>query len=358
MNRPRDSVAATPAGTPVATPAGINAAGARPLADTTAIRSIGARWSRLRPLEVLFWVVAFAAAFVLPRGFLLLNELTILALFAVSLDLILGYAGIVSLGHAAFFGLGAYSAALLAKHFGIDPVLGLLAAAGLSAALGLVSSVLVMRGTDLTRLMVTLGVALIMYEVANKLDWLTGGADGLTGVTMVPLFGTFEFDLFGRTAYLYSLTVLALLFFLARFVIKSPFGMSLQVVRQNPLRAAAMGVNVNRRRAAIYTLAGAYAGVAGALLAQTTGFASLDVLDFHRSADVLLMLVIGGAGYLYGGIIGAIVFKLMQDWLSGITPQYWQFWIGMLLVIIVVVGHDRLVRPWTWFKRSGGSTSS
>ena len=325
--------------------------------DTSAIRAIGARWSRLKPAEIAFWAIALGSAFFLPSGFLLLNELTILALFAVSLDLILGYAGIVSLGHAAFFGLGAYVAALAAKHWGIDPVLGLGLAAGATALLGLISSVLVMRGTDLTRLMVTLGVALILYEVANKLDWLTGGADGMTGVTMNPIFGIFEFDLYGRTAYIYSLSVLTILFFIARYVVKSPFGWSLQVIRQNPLRAAAMGVAVNRRRAAIYTMSGAYAGVAGALLAQTTGFASLDVLDFHRSADVLLMLVIGGAGYLYGGIIGAIVFKVMQDWLSGITPQYWQFWIGMLLVVIVLVGHDRLIRPWTWFRRSTGSKS-
>lgn len=325
--------------------------------DTGAIRKIGASWSRLKPIEIAFWVIALASPFVLSSGYLLLNELTILALFAVSLDLILGYAGIVSLGHAAFFGLGAYVAALAAKHWGIDPVLGLGIAAASAALLGLVSSVLVMRGTDLTRLMVTLGVALILYEVANKLDWLTGGADGMTGVTMNPIFGVFEFDLYGRTAYIYSLSVLTILFFIARYVVKSPFGWSLQAIRQNPLRAAAMGVAVNRRRAAIYTMAGAYAGVAGALLAQTTGFASLDVLDFHRSADVLLMLVIGGAGYLYGGIIGAIVFKLMQDWLSGITPQYWQFWIGMLLVVIVVVGHDRLIRPWTWFRRNTGSNA-
>jgi branched-chain amino acid transport system permease protein len=322
-------------------------------APASAIREVGARWSRIRWFEIVFWIVAIGAAFVLPSGFLLLNELTIFALFALSLDLILGYAGIVSLGHAAFFGLGAYSAALLAKHFGLEPVLGLLAAIGISGLLGLVTSVLVMRGTDLTRLMVTLGVASILYEIANKLDWLTGGADGLSGVELLPVFGTFEFDLYGRTAYLYSVVVLAVLFFIARFIVHSPFGMSLHVIRQNPLRAAAMGIAVNRRRAAIYTLGAAYAGAAGALLAQTTAFASLDVLDFHRSADVLLMLVIGGAGYLYGGIIGAIVFEFMQNWLSGITPQYWTFWIGLLLVVIVIVGHDRLVRPWTWFRRGG-----
>jgi len=99
----------------------------------------------------------------------------------------------------------------------------------------------------------------------------------------------------------------------------------------------------------IYTVAAAVAGAAGALLAQTTGFASLDVLAFDRSADVVLMLVIGGVGWLYGGIAGAIVFKLLQDTLSTVTPQYWMFWIGLILVLLVLVGRDRLLKPWTWF---------
>ncbi len=319
------------------------------------VRSMGRQWSRWRHVEIIFWIVALGVCVTPLNNFLLLNEIAILALFAVSLDLILGYTGIVSLGHAAFFGLGAYSAALLAKYFNLDPLLGMLLSCGIAALAGLVTSVLVMRGSDLTRLMVTLGVASILHELANKLGWLTGGADGMTGVPMVPLFGHIEFDLYGKTAYTYSIVTLFVLFVVARAVVKSPFGMSLQVIRQNPLRAAAMGVPVNLRRTAVYTLSAAYAGVAGALLAQTTGFASLDVLDFHRSADVLLMLMIGGAGYLYGGIIGAVVFRFMQDRLADITPQYWQFWIGLLLVIIVIVGHERLVRPWTWFRRSGGS---
>ncbi|MCC8397669.1 branched-chain amino acid ABC transporter permease [Paraburkholderia sp. MMS20-SJTR3] len=318
------------------------------------VRTIGRRWSRWRPAEIAFWVVALGACVVPNENYLLLNEMAILALFAVSLDLILGYTGIVSLGHAAFFGLGAYTAALLAKHFNMDPLSGMLISCGVATFAGLVTSMLVMRGSDLTRLMVTLGVASILHELANRMGWLTGGADGLTGVPMVPLFGHVEFDIFGKVAYSYSIVTLFVLFLLARAVVKSPFGMSLQVIRQNPLRAAAMGVPVNLRRTAVYTLSAAYAGVAGALLAQTTGFASLDVLDFHRSADVLLMLMIGGAGYLYGGIMGAVIFRFMQNWLADITPQYWQFWIGLLLVIIVIVGHERLVRPWTWFRRSGG----
>ena len=328
-----------------------NTAGTPALAPD--VRNLGRRWSRWRPAEIAFWIVALGACVAPLDNYLLLNEMAILALFAVSLDLILGYTGIVSLGHAAFFGLGAYSAALLAKHFSLDPLLGMVISCGVAAFAGLLTSVLVMRGSDLTRLMVTLGVASILHELANKLDWLTGGADGMTGVPMVSLFGHVEFDMFGKVAYTYSIVTLFVLFVFARAVMKSPFGMSLQVIRQNPLRAAAMGVPVNLRRTAVYTLSAAYAGVAGALLAQTTGFASLDVLDFHRSADVLLMLMIGGAGYLYGGIIGAVIFRFMQNWLADITPQYRQFWIGLLLVIIVIVGHDRLVRPWTWFRRSG-----
>ena len=290
----------------------------------------------------------------LPSHALLLNEIAILALFAVSLDLILGYAGIVSLGHAAFFGFGAYAAALFAKLVMPDPWLGLVVAISLTAVLGAVCSLLILRGSDLTRLMVTLGVALILYELANKLDWLTGGADGLQGVVMGPLltpFGRFEFDLSGRTAYAYSLLVLVLCLLTARRLVHSPFGFSLQALRDNRLRAASIGLSVNARLIAVYTVAAAMAGAAGALLAQTSGFASLDVFDFHRSAEVLLVLVIGGTGYLYGGVFGAIVFKLLHDLISAWTPQYWNFWLGLFLVVLVLVGREKLTRPWTWWTR-------
>jgi branched-chain amino acid transport system permease protein len=196
--------------------------------------------------------------------------------------------------------------------------------------------------------MVTLGVALVLRELANRYSGLTGGADGLQGVTMAPVLGMFRFDLFGHTAYVYSLIVLFVLFLLARRIVNSPFGLSLLAVKGNPLRASAIGIPVNWRLVAIYTIAAGYAGIAGGLLAQTTAFASLEVFSFDRSADVLLVLIIGGIGYLYGGLIGAIIFRLMQDWLANITPQYWQFWIGLVLVIIVLVGRDRMgawIRP-------------
>jgi branched-chain amino acid transport system permease protein len=190
--------------------------------------------------------------------------------------------------------------------------------------------------------MVTLGVALVLGELANQNAWLTGGADGLQGVIINPIFGLFEFDLYGRTAYIYALVVTFLLFIVARRLVVSPFGLSLRTIRDNPLRARAVGIPVNQRLIAIYTIAAAYAGAAGALLAQTTQFVSLDVIALHRSADVLLMLVIGGTGYLYGGFVGAIVFKVLQDIISNWTPQYWTFWIGLILVVLVLIGRDRM----------------
>jgi len=299
-----------------------------------------ARW---HPLEVLFWIAAFAAIYLLPGRHLIMTEVAWLGLFALSLDLILGYAGIISLGHAAFFGIGAYAAALLAKHEIIgEPVLALLCSGALAAVVGFLTSFLVLRGSDLTRLMVTLGIALLLRELANRNGWLTGGADGLQGVTIDPVLGHFRFDMFGHTGYTYSLIVLFVLFVLARRIVNSPFGLSLLSVKSNPLRAAAIGISVDKRLIAIYTIAAFYAGIAGGLLAQTSAFASLEVFSFDRSADLLLVLILGGTGWLYGGVIGAVIFKFMQDYLSSLTPQYWPFWIGLVLVVIVLVGRERI----------------
>ena len=305
--------------------------------------------SRRLWLELGCAAVTLLLPWAVPSHAMMINEIAITALFALSLDLILGYTGIVSLGHAAFFGLGAYGAALFAKHVYPDPVVGLLFAMVLSALLGLLCSATVLRGSDLTRLMVTLGVAMILLELANKLDDLTGGADGLQGVIMGPVLGRFEFDLQGQTAAWYSLVVALIGFAWARRVVASPLGGSWMAIRDNRLRAMAVGIPVSSRIVTVYTLAAAMAGVAGGLLAQTTGFASLDVFAFERSADVMLMLVIGGVGWLYGGVVGAIVFKLLQDQLSAVTPQYWMFWIGLLLVLLVLVGRERLLRPWQWW---------
>ena len=303
--------------------------------------------------EAVLWLALLASPLALQSRALLINEIAIVALFAVSLDLILGFTGIVSLGHAAFFGMGAYVAALFAKLVMPDPLVGLAVAMGVATLLGAVCSMTIIRGSDLTRLMVTLGVGLILAELANKLDWLTGGADGLQGVVMGPLLGRFEFDLYGQTSATYSLCVLFVLFVLARHLVNSPFGATLKSIRDNRLRAMAIGIPVTQRIAVVYTIAAGMAGAAGALLAQTSGFASLDVFEFHRSADVMLVLVVGGTGWLYGGVAGALVFTLLQNFISSITPQYWTFWIGLFLVVLVLVGRERLLRPWTWFGRGG-----
>ena len=249
--------------------------------------------------------------------------------------------------------MGAYVAALFAKLVMPDPLVGLVVAIGVSTLLGAVCSMTIIRGSDLTRLMVTLGVGLILAELANKLDWLTGGADGLQGVVMGPLLGRFEFDLYGQTSAIYSLCILFVFFVLARHLVNSPFGATLKAIRDNRLRAMAIGIPVTQRIAVVYTIAAGMAGAAGALLAQTSGFASLDVFEFHRSADVMLVLVVGGTGWLYGGVAGALVFTLLQNFISSITPQYWTFWIGLFLVVLVQVGRERLLRPWTWFGRGG-----
>jgi branched-chain amino acid transport system permease protein len=305
-----------------------------------------ARW---RIAEIVFWVAALACAFIFPSRYLIMTDIVRLGLFALSLDLILGYAGIVSLGHAAFFGVGAYGAGLLALHGIInEPVIALVVGGLAAMALGFLTSFLVIRGVDLTRLMVTLGIALLLEALAERYSDITGGTDGLQGIEMQPILGLFSFDMFGKTGFFYSLAVTFLLFLLARRIVHSPFGLSLRAIRNNPLRAAAVGIPVNRRLIAIYTVAAFYAGVAGALFTQTTALASLDVFAFERSADLMLVLVIGGTGYLYGGLVGAVVFRILQEIFSTITPQYWQFWIGAVLVVIVLVGRGQLHR-WVLF---------
>ena len=298
---------------------------------------------RWQPLEIAFWLLPAVIFFVLPMHLVLGSQILIVGLFAVSLDLILGYAGIVSLGHAAFFGIGAYTAGLLAVHGWGEPLSGLVAAALLAALAGFAVSFLVVRGQDLARLMVTLGIGLMLYEAANKAAFITGGVDGLSGVTMSKLFGFFSFSLDGKIAYLYSYVVVFLVFALLRRVVNSPFGLCLKGIREGGRRMPALGSPVLARLTAIFTISAAVAGVAGALLAQTTQFVGLDSLGFPRSAELLIMLVLGGTGRLYGAMIGAAVYMIAQDVLSGINPVYWQFWIGLLLVAVVLFARDGIL---------------
>jgi branched-chain amino acid transport system permease protein len=293
-----------------------------------------ARWGRV---EVAFWLAALLPFLLFPSHLQLASQIAITALFALSLDLILGYAGIVSLGHAAFFGLGAYAAGILSRAGWGEPLSGLVTAAAAAGLVGYATSFIVARVRHLALIMITLGMGLLVHETANSAHWLTGGADGLQGVRTWPLLGYFRFDLYGYTAYGYTLVVLFLLFLAARRLIYSPFGLSLRGIRENAVRMRAVGAPTRAHVRTVYTISAVIAGIAGGLLAQTTQTVSLGTLDFQRSADLVVMLVLGGAGRLYGGLIGAIVFMVARDRFSGINPQYWYFWIGALLVLVVTL---------------------
>ncbi|MGB8554280.1 MAG: branched-chain amino acid ABC transporter permease [Pseudolabrys sp.] len=292
------------------------------------------RWSAI---EIAFWLATLLPFFLFPNYLSLASQIAITALFALSLDLILGYAGVVSLGHAAFFGIGAYAAGLFSKFVWGEPISGLLVAALLAGLAGYATSFIICRFRHLTLIMLTLGLGLLAFEVANSAHWLTGGSDGLQGVRIWPLFGIFKFDLYGYTAYSYSLAVLFLFFLGMRRLVHSPFGLALRGIRENLVRMPAIGAASRAHIRKAYTIAAVVAGIAGALLTQTTESAALESISFQRSADVLVMLVLGGAGRLYGGLIGAIIFMIARDQFSGIAPQYWYFWIGLLLIVVVML---------------------
>jgi len=292
---------------------------------------------RLRWPEALPWIVALAGFFLLPEYLALGARVLIYMLFALSLDLILGYAGIITLGHSAFFGLGAYTAGILGAKAGIaDPLVQLLFSGTAAAILGLATGVIILRTRAFTLLMLTAAITLIVLEIANKASDLTGGADGLSGVVVAPLFGQFKFDLFGRTAFLYCLAVLFAGWFLVRRLIYSPFGAMLTGIRENTARMHAVGAPVYRRMVLVYTLSAAMAGVAGALLTQVNQFVGLNVLGFEPSGELLVMLILGGVGRLYGAFVGLLVYLVAQDALAKQFPEYWYFGIGLLLVLVVL----------------------
>ncbi len=293
--------------------------------------------SRWRAAEIVFWLATLLPFFLFPSYLSLASQIALAALFALSLDIILGYAGVVSLGHAAFFGVGAYAAGIFSKMVWGEPLTGLLFGATLAGLLGYASSFIIARFRHLTLIMITLGLGLLAHEVANRAHWLTGGSDGLQGIEIWPVFGLFKFDLYGTTAYGYSLALLFIFFLASRRLLNSPFGLALRGIRENWVRMPAIGAERQAHIRKAYTIAAFMAGVAGAALAQTTESVSLESIGFQRSADVLVMLVLGGAGRLYGGLVGATIFMVARDQFSGIAPQYWYFWIGVLLVTVVMV---------------------
>jgi branched-chain amino acid transport system permease protein len=310
-----------------------------------------ARRHRYNPLEALPWLAAVASYFIFPDYLALGAQILATIVFALSADLVLGYAGIVTLGHAAFFGSGAYTAGILAAHGWGEPITGLFAGAAAAALLGFLSGLIVLRTTGLALLMQTLVVATLVAEAANKASFITGGDDGLQGMEVWPIFGRFRFDLFGRTSYAYCLGVLLLCWLAARHIVHSPFGRSLTGIRENVRRMHAIGAPVTRRRLVIYTISAALAGISGALIAQTTQFVSLSFLSLERSGTVLIMLIIGGVGRLYGAFIGVPLYMIAQNRFSEIDPVYWYFWIGLLMVFVVVFARGGVLGLFDRFRR-------
>ena len=311
---------------------------------TLAARAAVAARHRWRAWEALPWLLALGAYFAFPDYLFLGTQVLILVLFALSLDLILGYAGIVTLGHAAYFGLGAYVAGMLSAHAGWhEPISGLLLAGALAAAFGWLSGLLLLRYHGLALLMLTLAVGIMLMELANVLEAWTGGFDGLYGITPAPLLGRFENDLFGRNYYVYSLVVLFLVFLACRRLVHSPFGLTLQGVRDNQRRMCAIGCDVLRAKVTAFAIAAGIAGLAGGLFAQANAFVTLDVLSFARSGTVLIVLILGGVGRLYGAFVGATVYYLLEDQLAKISPEFWQFGVGLVLVLVVLFARGGLL---------------
>lgn len=318
-------------------------AAAPPVADLSDARRLFRERGRWRWPEIVYWVAMVASIVAFPTHLVLIAQIMIIGLFSLSFDLLVGYAGIGSLGHAAFFGIGAYTAGIVAHDGWGEPITGLLIAGAVAGAIGFLLSILVARLTGIALLMITFGVGLLIGEGAHSAKWLTNGDDGLSGIAMWPIFGKFDFDFYGRTAVIYTLVVAFLIYLVARRIVNSPFGLQLEGMRENIRRIPALGISVRYRYMAVFTISAIIAGIAGGVLAQITQTVALPMLGFDRSASVLIMVMLGGMGSLIGAVIGAAVYMVAQDQLSSLNPVYWNFWLGMFLVIAVLFARGGLM---------------
>ncbi len=295
--------------------------------------------------EALPWLVGIGFYLAFPDYLGFGAELLTMILFALSLDLALGYAGIITLGHAAFFGAGAYTVGML-SYYGLwtEPITLLLLAALGAAVIGVLSGFVLLRTRGLTLLMLTLCTMALLQESANMARAYTGGFDGLPSLPIAPVFGKFEFNpLYADTQYLYSLGVLALCFVLVRTLIYSPFGQSLTGIRENPLRMHAIGAPVRKRLVVCYAISAALAGIAGGLWAETNAYVNLSAFDLDRAATVFIVLILGGYGRLYGAFVGAIAYMVLEHFLAKLYPTAWQLGLGLMLVLIALFARNGIL---------------
>lgn len=304
-----------------------------------------ARRHHVRWWEALPWLAGIAAYFLFPNYLAFGTQVLITILFALSLDLVLGYAGILTLGHAAFFGAGAYTVGMLALHWGWnEPLSGLLAAAIVAGAIGLASGLVLLRTHGLTLLMLTLCTMALLEEGANMASAYTGGFDGMPGLKYAPLLGLFPFDLlYFRSQYVYALALLFACFVVVRVLVHSHFGLSLTGIRENVIRMHAVGAPVRARLVTVYSVSAALAGVAGALFAQSNAYVNLSVLSLERAAGVLIVLILGGYGRLYGAFVGAVAYMVLEHALAKAYPTGWQLGVGLALMVVALYARNGML---------------
>lgn len=293
----------------------------------------------VRDLIGLAVILAVAAIgyFLFPNNLALLTRILGVALLVLSIDLVTGFCGVATLGHAALFGAGAYASGIAAVHFGItDPLLMVVVGAIGGALAGIVSGAVILRGHGLAQLVLSIAVVHLFHEAANKASAYTGGSDGLSGISPDPIFGMFAFDLWGRTAYGFAVALVVIAFIVLRLITRSPFGMLCRGIKEDPIRIRAMGASVQGTLLKMYVISGAVAGVGGALNAISTQVVGLDSLSFTLSAEALVMLVLGGTGSLYGALIGTVSFMWFEDFVSAANPFHWLTIVGALLIAVVL----------------------
>jgi branched-chain amino acid transport system permease protein len=289
-------------------------------------------------VEFAWLVLAIACFFAFPEYLSLGTSVLVMVLLVLSYDLLLGFTGVLTFGHAVYFGTGAFVAGWLALAGWTEPISSVLIG-GVAAAIvaGIVGPFL-LRLTGLPLLMVTLALGVLVFEAAHKATRFTGGDDGLSGIQFERVLGVFDWGLGGKTSYLYVLAWVVLVFVILKRIVASPFGVTLQGIRENPARMRLIGNSVLPHLTIAYAISGAVAGMAGALFTEANAFVGLGVLSLDTSVDVLVMLVLGGIGSLHGALVGAPVYMLLKHFSSQWNPFYWMLLIGALLIAVVLLG--------------------
>jgi branched-chain amino acid transport system permease protein len=289
----------------------------------------------------LFLAILLAALCVMPwllarYQLSILIDLLIFGLFAMSLDLIMGYVGMISFGHAAYFGLGAYTSALILINFEPPLPIAVLAGATVAGSVAVLVGWFSTRATGIYFAMLTLAFAQLFYTIAFKWRDLTGGSDGIAGVPKVSLFWGLPKITSSTSFYFIVLACITVSWVICRAIIRSPFGRAIQGIHENEGRFVSLGRDARPFKIIIFVIAAFFAGLAGALHATFRGFASPEAMYWVASGQVIMMVVIGGIGTLIGPIIGAMVFILIEEVLSSYT-EHWMLFTGIIFVFMVLL---------------------